>query len=133
MASNYELERQKEINHYGEAAIRTFSSGATRDTDQNKPDFEGFLSPLVLTRYGDYMNMHRKQPDGSLRDSDNWQLGIPLDAYAKSGWRHFMDWWRAHRGYAVQDTLENILCAVIFNASGYLHTILKTRGYLQVT
>lgn len=111
------------------APIRQFASGATRDADTDKIDFEGFLSPLVIERFGQYMHAKRKLPDGSYRDSDNWQLGIPLKDYMKSGWRHFRDWWRSHRGYptASGDDIETELCALIFNASGYLHEVLKAK------
>lgn len=107
--------------------IRQFSTGATRDTDENKLDYEGFYHPLVMERFAQYMNKHRKQSDGQLRDSDNWQKGIPKDAYMKSGFRHFMDWWRQHRGLEGQDTLEESLCALIFNAQGYLFETLKQK------
>ena len=73
--------------------MRKFDSGATRDADTNKHDYEGFYSPLVMERFGAYMHRHRVQADGNLRDSDNWQKGIPKDAYIKSAFRHFMDWW----------------------------------------
>lgn len=111
----------------GQAVVRQFSSGATRDQDAGKFDYEGFLSPLVLNRYAEYMHGHRKQPDGQLRDSDNWQKGIPLDAYMKSGWRHFMDVWSEHRGYSTAEGLETALCATLFNLSGYLHEVLKAK------
>ena len=109
--------------------IRQFDSGATRDTDQGKLDPEGFLNPLVIKRYCEFMNKHRVQSNGELRPSDNWQLGIDKSAYAKSLWRHFLDFWLHHRGYSeytVED-LENSLCAIIFNACGYLHEILKIK------
>ena len=110
--------------------MRTFGSGATRDSDSSKIDYEGFLSPLVLKRFGEYMGRHRVQADGVLRTSDNWQKGIPREAYLKSGLRHSMDWWLHHRGYpeAARESLEDALCAVIFNAMGYLHECLKQRG-----
>lgn len=104
---------------------RTFETGATRDTANGKHDLEGFLSPLVLEAYGTYMNFNRVLADGSLRDSDNWQKGIPRDTYMKSGWRHFMDWWRTHRGLPIKENLVWALCGLIFNASGYLHEYLK--------
>jgi hypothetical protein len=109
--------------------------------DQDKYDYEGFLSPLVLQRYAEYMHKNRVQSDGSLRDSDNWQKGIPFDAYMKSGYRHFLVWWQRHRKgegdmrkldipHPVEIVgLEEALCALIFNASGYLHEVLKNRGY----
>src|SRR5262249_20215749 len=62
-----------------EDAARIFKTGATRDTDTGKLDYEGFLSPLVLKRYAEYMHQHRVMKDGAMRASDNWQRGIPLD------------------------------------------------------
>lgn len=107
------------------AGMRTFSSGATRNVDDSKFDYEGFLSPLVLERFAEYMHQHRIQADGQVRDSDNWQKGIPKDAYMKSGFRHFMDWWQHHRGNVANEELEEALCALMFNVMGYLHEELK--------
>lgn len=110
--------------------IRKFETGATRDVDHDKYDYEGFLSPLVVERFGEYMHKHRLQADGKLRDSDNWQKGIPLSAYMKSGFRHFMDWWRGHREqYSDGHFLEDALCALLFNVQGYLHELLRARSY----
>lgn len=107
--------------------IRAFQSGATRDQDVHKLDFEGFLSPPAMRRFAEYMHKHRQQSDGGLRASDNWQKGIPLDAYMKSGWRHFFAWWAAHRGLPAEE-LEESLCALLFNVQGYLHEILQLRN-----
>ena len=108
--------------------IRTFETGATRDTDSGKLDYAGFLSPLVLRRYAEYMHKHRIQSDGTLRASNNWQKGIPLDAYMSSGWRHFMDWWDAHLSESCVSAdgveLDEALCALLFNTMGYLHELL---------
>lgn len=105
--------------------MRVFESGATRDDDDDKLDYEGFLSPLVLERYCVYMHKHRIQADGKLRNSDNWQKGLTKSAYAKSMWRHFMDFWMEHRGYSSREGIQDALCALLFNASGYLHELLK--------
>lgn len=113
----------------GAPQVRLFSTGATRDLDENKYDYEGFLSPRVLRRFGAYMHKHRMQPDGQLRDSDNWQKGIPPDAYMKSLLRHVMDVWTRHRGVETEESIEEALCAVIFNAQGYLHTRLLEMEY----
>lgn len=110
--------------------IRKFDTGAVRDTDVNKYDYEGFYSPLVVERFAEYVHKHRIQSDGSLRSSDNWQKGIPKDVYIKSAWRHFLDWWKQHRGYKGQDELEDSICALIFNAQGYLFELLKTKETL---
>lgn len=114
---------------YVDSAIRTFSTGATRNLDMGKLDYEGFLSPLVIERFAEYMNKNRLQADGKVRESDNWQKGMPKDSYMKSGWRHFFDWWKEHRGFGVDtdESLEEAICALIFNAQGYLHEHLKNK------
>lgn len=105
--------------------MRHFDTGATRDTDEDKIDFEGFLSPLALRAYGEYMHKNRFQADGVVRDSDNWQKGIPKDAYMKSMWRHFFSVWEGHR--SIKDDQIEDLCALIFNVQGYLHELLKEK------
>ncbi len=107
---------------------RRFESGATRDTDAGKLDFEGFLSPLVLERYAQYMHGHRVMQDGSIRGSGNWQRGIPVEVYMKSAWRHFFDMWKLHRGLPVKDAFEDVLCAIMFNVMGYLHETIKGKS-----
>jgi hypothetical protein len=104
--------------------MRTFETGATRDSDDTKPDYEGFLSPLVIEAYGRYMTAHRVQADGALRASDNWQQGIPKDAYMKSMLRHCIEVWGLHRGMYAGDLHES-LCALLFNVMGYLHEELR--------
>ena len=115
---------------YVEEIVRTFDTGATRDLDTTKHDPEGFLSPLVIMRYNEYMTTNRVQKDGSTRDSDNWQKGIPLPVYMKSMWRHFHDVWLYQRGYGykAKEPLEIALCGLLFNVMGYLHEVL-TRVY----
>lgn len=112
--------------------IRTFKGGATRDSAGGKSDYEGFLSPTALVRYGQYMNQHRVQSNGKLRKSDNWQSGIPVEDYMSSLLRHVMDLWVLHRGGQPLDlrdghkiTKQEALCGVLFNAFGYLHELLR--------
>ena len=103
--------------------MRTFASGATRDSDVGKLDYEGYISPLVTKRFGQYMRFHQQQADGSMRGSDNWQSGISRDAYVKSLVRHVEDVKLHHDGFpeeAVDGEYASVLCAVIFNASGLL-------------
>lgn len=108
--------------------IRTFTTGASRNAEDGKLDYDGFLSPTVLRRYAEYMHRNRRLADGSLRDSDNWQRGMPEEVYRKSLWRHFVDVWTLHRSGANDDALEDALCAVLFNASGLLHEVLRRRN-----
>lgn len=112
-----------------EPVVREFETGATRDVDTNKLDYEGFFSPLVMERYAQYMHGKRRLADGSYRDADNWQKGMPREAYMKSGFRHFFDWWALHRGWKriALEPLETALCGLLFNVMGYLHETIKAR------
>ena len=105
--------------------VREFDTGATRDLDHNKLDFEAFLSFPVLKRYAQYMHINRFQKDGTVRPGDNWQKGIPKEVYMKSMYRHFMDVWASHRGYSTNEDLQTALSALLFNVMGYLHEELK--------
>lgn len=108
--------------------FRTHPTGASRDLDDGKPDFEAMLSPLVLECYGAYMTRKRRMADGTLREADNWKKGMPLAWFIKSGWRHMIDWWKHHRKEGVTtETLEDTLCALLFNVSGFLHETLKAK------
>lgn len=80
---------------------RTFESGATRDVSLGKIHYYGFQHPLCDYSFGRYMNVHRKQKDGTLREPDNWWGGwdkkISLDSMA----RHVEDLKLIHAGYYV--------------------------------
>lgn len=107
--------------------MREFSTGATRDTDDGKPEYAKFLSPTALRAFASYMHKHRVQSDGGLRAGDNWKKGMPKDVYMESMFRHFMDVWSIHAtGDAPSGvTLEEALCAMMFNVQGMLHEVLK--------
>lgn len=102
--------------------MRKFDTGATRDSDEGKPRYGGFFSPLAMQAYGEYMHQHRIQPDGSLRDADNWKKGIPDRELFESAFRHFEDWWLIEDGYEGRSSLREALCALIFNAQARLHS-----------
>jgi len=112
------------------AQHRTFETGATRDTAAGKFDYEGFLSPYVITAFGTYMNFNRELMDGSLRDSDNWQKGMPLNVYMKSAWRHFFEWWSEHRGLIAHEGILWACLGLMFNLQGYIHELLKAHPEL---
>lgn len=117
--------------------MRKFETGATRDSDVGKYDYEAFFHPVVIEAVGRYMHKHRIQPDGSLRDGDNWQNGFGdnhCDVCIKSLWRHFLDFWYLHRGYKRIDsktgeevTQEEAGCAMLFNIMAYLWKILEPK------
>lgn len=116
-----------------EPRLSTFESGATRSDSSVRIDPEGYLSPIVLSRFCEYMNKHRLQADGTSRNSDNWQKGLPLETYIKSAARHFLHLWIRHRGFPVTDPfaamdIEEDLCALMFNVQGYLFELLRIKS-----
>ena len=110
--------------------IRKFGTGASRDSNEGKYDYEAFLSPLVIEEYAKYMHKNRKMSDGSLRDGDNWQMGFGdkhYDVCAKSAWRHFFDFWKEHRGLQSREDIDSAICGLLFNLMAYYHKLLKER------
>lgn len=107
--------------------MRTFETGANRDTNTNKVDYMGHISPLVTHRYGQYMNECRNLPDGTRRAADNWKAGMPVPVWLESLVRHMEDVKLIADGYsdvATTPDMEKALCAVLFNAQGLLYQIL---------
>ncbi len=101
--------------------MRQFSTGSTRNDDSNELDYEGFISPIVLKKFAEYMHRHRFQSDGKIRSSDNWQKGMSKEVYAKSLTRHFMDFWLEHRGFESREGIDDALAGILFNAMGYMY------------
>jgi hypothetical protein len=108
---------------------RVFETGATRDANDNKLQYEGFLNPLVTKRFAQYMHKNRHMKDGSLRDPDNWQnlFGEKhFQVCIESLTRHVEDLKLHHRGYSDEavEELEDSICGILFNAKAYLLKIL---------
>jgi len=116
------------VSHLGLSPVRRFETGATRDSDEGKPEYGGFLSPLVLRRFAAYMHQHRHQPNGTVRSSRNWRKGMALAVYEESLLRHIVDIWLHLEGFTgAREDLESALCGAFFNLQGLLHEILVTK------
>ena len=109
---------------------RTFESGATRDMLTDKPQYEGYLSPLALRAFGAYMLRHQVQKDGTVRASDNWQRGIPREVYMDSLLRHIVDVWLHHDGYRrlATEPYQDALCGAWFNLQGLLYEACRVQS-----
>ena len=107
--------------------MRTFDTGATRTSAEGKIEYARFFSPAVLRRYAEYLNEHRAQADGKLRDPDNWKKGIPKQNYMDSMARHFWEVWEHHTGERplASKPLQDAICALMFNCMGYLFEDLR--------
>lgn len=121
---------EKEFYEKFNKATRQFKTGASRNSDTDKLDYEGFNSPIVNWYYAQYMHKHRLLEDGTLRDSDNWTRGFPISVIEKSLARHYQDYHLTTRGYDVMENgekhdIKDVLCGIIFNAKAHLHELLK--------
>ena len=107
--------------------IRTFDTGATRSPLGDKLQYEGYLHPLVLQRFAQYMKKHQTDSAGNQREADNWQKGIPVESLMDSKWRHDMDVWLHYRncGEHAVEPVQEALCAVLFNTMALLLHELK--------
>ena len=100
--------------------VETFEGGATRSTETTF-DPEGFLNPAALVLFCEYMEKHRFQSDGEVRDSDNWQRGtMPPERAMRGLMRHFIDAWLIRRGYKPKSadcaSMADALGGILFNA-----------------
>ena len=114
-----------------QSPVRVFDTGAIRDSNRNKYEYTRALDPRVLRAYLAFLHRHAEMPDGSYRPVDNWKKGM-AESYLESLFRHVMDLWeldqygqsyRPENGAPV--ILVDALCAVIFNAHGWLYEHLK--------
>lgn len=106
--------------------MRKFKSGATRDDDKQKLNYIGSFSPLALRRFAEFMRDHNIKNGDLKRNEGNWKKGMPKQSYIESKIRHFVDFWITHEGYE-DGNIEDMLCADIFNAMGYLHELLVAK------
>jgi hypothetical protein len=114
-------------------AVRKFDTGATRSTDNTKPRYTGYLSPYVLKAFGRYMLKHQVQEDGVARAPGNWKLGIPRESYLDSLVRHTIDLWANYEDQTeTNEKVEDLCCAIIFNASGFLYELRRKQRLIHV-
>lgn len=106
--------------------MRKFDSGATRDDNSGKLNFEGCLNPRVLWAFAEYMQQHSVQADGTWRPADNWQHGWSRDVSIESLMRHVFDLWLLHRGYQMArpedghvPTMDSALGGILFGVQAY--------------
>lgn len=115
-----------------------FGTGATRSDATAKPDFSGYISPLAMILFGEYMLRHQVQADGELRAANNWKRGMPIERYVSSLSRHIRDFSEAWDKLALDQVagaememtmvaLEEAWGGVQFNVQGFGHEWVKMR------
>lgn len=112
--------------------MQGFAGGAMRSNNVARPDPVGYISPLAMAGFHDYMLRNQRMADGRMRRSDNWKAGMPCPRYMTSLLRHAHDththWDSLKHGYAEDDyealkALKEALYGIMFNAQGLLHEI----------
>lgn len=109
-------------------------TGATRSDNSTKPDYRGFISPLAIMMFGEYMLRHQIQADGKPRASDNWKKGLPIERYVESKVRHDVAFWRLWEALLKDPTnealrleLEEEISACYFNVQGFMHEWMRAK------
>lgn len=96
--------------------VRSFTTGAVRDTDTDKENYVECLSFTALRRFGKYMKtQEKKYPPG------NWRKGIPIIEYEKSLMRHLQKYFaNKYEGAKLEPDVDH-LGAAFFNLQGIMH------------
>lgn len=130
-----EIDPQGRTDVTKKEAMTAMESGATRSSSEGKPDYRGYISPLALRMFGEYMLRHQTQADGKQRSSDNWKKGMPLERYIESLMRHnvaFHEVWDRYVAGGLQPgdvaVLEEEMAAMYFNVQGWMHEWVKNRA-----
>ena len=105
--------------------VRQFKTGATRSADDGKLDYARFNDPMVEKIYAMYLHKHRLQPDGKMREPDNWKMGIESSVYLSSLMRHVHDIWLHMHQYSneAEEDLQDSLCGAMFNIKGLVYEL----------
>jgi hypothetical protein len=96
--------------------MRTFETGAVRDSETGKADYVETISWTAFGRYADYMTGKKtKYGEG------NFKKGIPIDVYETSMVRHIQKYLANKYEGAQLEPAEDHLSAILFNVFGIMH------------
>jgi hypothetical protein len=116
-----ELAKQERTADDG--TVRTFATGATRDTAEGKTVPWRYGSAVVDHLFASYMQGHQKQSDGQLRAGDNWKKGFGIDVLDDCLSRHIQDYRlhaEGHPELAREADIIQVLLAVKFNVDALI-------------
>ena len=96
--------------------VRTFESGAIRDSLEGKESYVESISWLTMKRYAQYMTKA-----ASKYGRGNWIKGIPAESYEDSLIRHIQKYLsNKYYGTEVEPEVDH-LSAALFNLQGLIH------------
>ena len=96
--------------------IRTFKSGAIRDSQEGKESYGETISWTAFKRYAQYMT-GKKEKYGS----GNFKKGIDIDSYEESLIRHYQKYMENKYEGGNVEVNEDHMSAIVFNAMGIMH------------
>ncbi len=95
---------------------RQFSTGAVRDSEDDKEDYIETISWTAFKRYAKYMTSKKSRYGGG-----NFKKGIPIESYEKSLARHVQKYFEnKYEGGTVEVDYDH-LAAIVFNVFGIMH------------
>lgn len=97
-------------------SVRSFESGAIRDSEDSKEDYVETISWTAFRRYAQYMTSKKSQ-----YGSGNFKKGIPIESYERSLVRHLQKYMENKYEQGVVETDTDHLSAMVFNIFGILH------------
>jgi hypothetical protein len=96
--------------------IRTFKSGAIRDSEQGKESYVETISWTAFRRYSQYMT-GKKEKYGA----GNYKKGIDIECYEESLMRHIVKYFaNKYEGENLEKN-DDHLSAILFNCFGIMH------------
>jgi hypothetical protein len=96
--------------------ITKFSTGAVRDTDENKEDYIETISWTAMKQYAQYMTLKKKK-----YGAGNFKKGIPIESYEQSLLRHVQKYIVNKYEQGTVEAHEDHLAAIVFNVFGIMH------------
>jgi len=96
--------------------VRSFSSGAIRDSEESKEDYTETISWTAFKRYAQYMT-GKKAKYGA----GNFKKGIDISSYERSLLRHVQKYMSNKYEVGNTEKDDDHISAIIFNCFGILH------------
>lgn len=96
--------------------VTHFESGAIRDSQEGKEEYQEAISDLTLRRYALYMLSQAKK-----YGKGNWKKGISSESYSNSLDRH-LNKYRIKKNWGIDiEPGVDHLSAALFNLQGLIH------------
>ena len=96
--------------------IRTFKSGAVRDSENDKEDYVETLAWRSLKRYAKYMTSKK-----SKYGRGNFKKGIDIESYERSLVRHLQKYFENKYEQGQVEKNEDHLSGMVFNIFGIMY------------